>query len=218
MCSHLLFFSYNIKLKTFLNNWDHLSLLYFLSFTRDKQGDKKNSLKKIETSSIHFRSWFSKSTMLVDGVIRMSKPIVSSLGTTFIWKTFKNCFLRQNAIGTYAIGSWHFFKIWKSDKLDYFWLENFQRSDITYGVKEDQNVKSHFWLSMFFLTFRFLMFWSFDVLIILTNTFDVLIFQRSDFRRSVPPSTWESYDNSFCTILLVFHFKVGHSSSSLDKP
>ncbi len=43
--------------------------------------------------------------------------------------------------------------------------QNFQRSDITYGVKKDQNVKSHF------KTFNIL----FNILI-----FDVMIFRRSD--------------------------------------
>ncbi len=38
--------------------------------------------------------------------------------------------------------------------------QNFWRSDITYGVKKDQNVKSHFWLLMFFSMLWFLMFWS----------------------------------------------------------
>ncbi len=43
--------------------------------------------------------------------------------------------------------------------------QNFQRSDIAYGIKKDQNVESHF------LTFDVL----FDILI-----FNALIFQRSD--------------------------------------
>ena len=64
--------------------------------------------------------------------------------------------------------------------------QNFKRSDITCGVKKDQNSESHFWLSMFFSTFWFLTFWfstfwSFDVLIILKLlsmfwSFDNLIF------------------------------------------
>ncbi len=62
-------------------------------------------------------------------------------------------FLRQNAIGTYSIGSWHFIKIWKSDKLD------FRRSDL-------------FKYFMFFLDF-WCSFWTFDVLI-----FDVLTLSR----------------------------------------
>ncbi len=60
--------------------------------------------------------------------------------------------------------------------------QNFWRSDITYGVKKDQNVESYFY------TFNIL----FDVLI-----FDVLIFQRCDhplkyFQRSDPLTKWFS--------------------------
>ncbi len=58
--------------------------------------------------------------------------------------------------------------------------QNFQRSDITYDVKKDQNIESHFY------TFDIL----FDVLI-----FDVLIFQHCDhplkyFRRFDPSTKW----------------------------
>ena len=41
-----------------------------------------------------------------------------------------------------------------------------------------------FRLLTFFLTFWFSTFWSFDVLIILKKTFDILTFRCSDFRRS----------------------------------
>ncbi len=62
--------------------------------------------------------------------------------------------------------------------------QNFWRSDITYGVKKDQNVKSHFWLLTFFSTKWFLIMFS-------TKWFSTFwsskkYFRRSDFWRSDP--------------------------------
>jgi hypothetical protein len=60
--------------------------------------------------------------------------------------------------------------------------QNFQRSDITYGVKKDQNVESHF------LTFNVLFdVLIFDVLIFDILIFDVLIFNVLIFRHSDHP-------------------------------
>jgi hypothetical protein len=98
----------------------------------------------------------------------------------------------------------------KSECQKYFWLENeakFWRSDITYGVKKDQNVKSLFWQ---FLTFNII----FDVLIfdvliklMIIHTFDVLInfylchFQCSDQLKKKLLMFW-SFSNFWCSFLL----------------
>ncbi len=58
------------------------------------------------------------------------------------------------------------------------------------------------------ILFKFLTFWSFNVLIILTNNFDVLIFRRSDFRRSDPLSKMQ---------LMSIHCTVGFPENKGQK-
>ncbi len=64
--------------------------------------------------------------------------------------------------------------------------QNFWRSDITYGIKKDQNVESHV-LTFDVLIFDFLIFQHSDHP---KNTFDVLTLWCSDFQRSDPLPFW----------------------------
>ena len=79
--------------------------------------------------------------------------------------------------------------------LKYFWLENEPKlwhSDITYGVKKDQNVKSHFWLLTFFSTTWFLIMFStkWFLIMFLTKWFLTFWSSKKYFQSSDPSTFW----------------------------